>query len=278
MAQATTTLCGSLSLHPVSMGAAMHRAGYAALGLDYSYVPFKVTDVKGALAGMRALGIRGFGVSMPFKLEVIPELDRLDELASRIGAVNTIVNDGGVLTGYNTDASGAVRALSEALPLAGQRVCLIGAGGAARAVAYALCAEGLDVHIVNRTLEGAQRLATELRDRYGWRASSGGTADLSELGAFSALVNASSAGMVEYGAASPVPAQALHRDLVVMDIVYKPLETELLADAERVGATIVHGGRMLLYQACRQFELYTGRPAPVADMDRALSAHIAPHL
>jgi shikimate dehydrogenase len=278
MAQATTTLCGSLSLHPVSMGAAMHRAGYAALGLDYSYVPFKVTDVKGALAGMRALGIRGFGVSMPFKLEVIPELDHLDELASRIGAVNTIVNDGGVLTGYNTDASGAVRALSEALPLAGQRVCLIGAGGAARAVAYALCAEGLDVHIVNRTPEGAQRLATELRDRYGWRASSGGTADLSELRAFSALVNASSAGMVEYGAASPVPAQALYRDLVVMDIVYKPLETELLADAERVGATLVHGGRMLLYQACRQFELYTGRPAPVADMDRALSAHIAPRL
>ena len=276
MAQATPTLCGSLSLHPVSMGAAMHRAGYAALGLDYSYVPFKVTDVKGALTGMRALGIRGFGVSMPFKLEVIPELDRLDELAARIGAVNTIVNDEGVLTGHNTDAFGSVRALSEVLPLAGQRVCLIGAGGAARAVAYAFCAEGLDVHIVNRTAEHAERLATELRERSGWTASAGALADLSDLTSFAALVNASSAGMVEYGAASPVPAQALHRDLVVMDIVYKPLQTELLTNAKRVGAKTVHGGRMLLYQACRQFELYTGHAAPVAAMDAALAAHIQP--
>jgi shikimate dehydrogenase len=259
------------------MGAAMHRAGYAALGLDYSYVPFKVTDVKGALVGMRALGIRGFGVSMPFKLEVIPELDHLDELAARIGAVNTIVNDGGVLTGHNTDAFGAVRALSEVLPFAGQRVCLIGAGGAARAVAYAFCAEGLDVHIVNRTADQAHRLASELRDRHGWRASAGGLGELSDLSAFAALVNASSAGMVEYGAASPVSAQAIHRDLIVMDIVYKPLETELLMIAERAGAKTVHGGRMLLYQACRQFELYTGRPAPVAEMDRALAAHIGRH-
>jgi shikimate dehydrogenase len=256
------------------MGAAMHRAGYAALGLDYAYVPFKVTDVKGALAGMRALGIRGFGVSMPFKLEVIPELDRLDELAHRIGAVNTIVNDAGVLTGHNTDASGAVRALSEALQFAGQRVCLIGAGGAARAVAYALCSEGLSVHVVNRSAGGAERLATELRDQHGFGATAGALSEVTDLRPFAALVNASSAGMVEYGAASPVAAQALHRDLVVMDIVYKPLQTTLLSDAKRVGARTVHGGRMLLYQACRQFELYTGREAPVAAMDEALCAHI----
>ncbi|HMJ13050.1 MAG TPA: shikimate dehydrogenase [Polyangiaceae bacterium] len=273
MAQPTTILCGSLSLHPVSLGAAMHRAGYSALGLDYSYVPFKISDVKGALTGMRALGIRGFGVSMPFKLEVIPELDHLDELAARIGAVNTIVNDAGVLTGYNTDASGAARALGEVLPFAGQRICLIGAGGAARAVAYALCSEGLSVHIVNRTAAGAERLAGELRDRYGWPASAGSLAELADLRSFAALVNASSAGMLEYGADSPVPAQTLHRDLVVMDIVYKPLRTTLIESAERAGARTVHGGRMLLHQACRQFELYTGQCAPVAEMDRALCAH-----
>src|ERR1700688_4199915 len=110
---APVTLCGSLSLHPVSTGAAMHLAGYRALGLAFTYVPFKVTDLAGALTGMRALGIRGFGVSMPFKQDVVPLLDALDPLAARIGAVNTVVNDGGRLTGYNTDALGAVRALEE---------------------------------------------------------------------------------------------------------------------------------------------------------------------
>src|SRR6187455_1204858 len=99
----TTLLCGSISLQPASLGAAMHNAAYRALGLDYAYVPFKVSDVAGALGGMRALGIRGFGVSAPYKLTVIPLLDALDPLARRIGAVNTIVNDDGMLTGYNTD-------------------------------------------------------------------------------------------------------------------------------------------------------------------------------
>src|SRR5262245_32187926 len=109
----TLTLCGSLSLHPVSLGAVMHAAGYQALDLPFVYVPFRVTDLTGALAGMRALGIRGLGVSMPYKQAVMPLLDALSPLAERIGAVNTIVNDDGRLTGHNTDCLGAVRALEE---------------------------------------------------------------------------------------------------------------------------------------------------------------------
>src|SRR4051794_16658805 len=104
------TLCGSLSLHPVGTGAAMHLAAYRALDLPFTYVPFRVTDLPGAVTGMRALGIRGCGVSMPFKQDVIPLLDAIDPLAARIGAVNTLVNDGGRITGHNTDAIGAARA------------------------------------------------------------------------------------------------------------------------------------------------------------------------
>jgi shikimate dehydrogenase len=248
---------------------AMHRAGYEALGLPFTYVAFKCEDLDGALRGMRALGIRGFGVSMPFKLDVIPLLDRLDELTARIGAVNTIVNDEGVLTGYNTDASGSARALREATAIIGRRAVVLGAGGAARAVAHALVQEGAVVHLVNRTREKAEALAREIG------ATAGGLEDLRDLAGVGALVNCSSAGMTEYGADSPVPESALTPETVVMDIVYKPIKTKLLQTAERRGCTTVHGGRMLLYQACGQFELYTGRAAPVEAMDAALGRAMA---
>ena len=144
------TICGSLSLHPVSLGRAMHEAGYRALSLPWMYAPFACRDVAGALAGVRALSIRGVGVSMPFKLDVLPHLDALSPLAARIGAVNTIVNDAGTLTGHNTDAIGARRALEEVTALAGKRVLLLGAGGAARAVAVAIAEAGAVLVIANR--------------------------------------------------------------------------------------------------------------------------------
>jgi shikimate dehydrogenase len=268
--EATPTLCGSLSLHPVSFGARMHTAGYRALGLPFSYHPFAVKDdLEGALRGMRALGIRGFGVSMPFKVEVLRWLDRVDAQAARIGAVNTIVNDAGVLTGYNMDASGAVRALEEVTSIADRRIVVIGAGGAARAVVHALSDAGGRVHVVNRT----PSKASELAQRVGASVTAGGLEQLVDLSAFDVLVNCSSAGMSEYGD-SPVPAESLRAGLVVMDIVYKPIRTELVLQAERRGARAVHGGRMLLHQACRQFELYTGRPAPLEAMNAALEAAI----
>src|SRR6185503_19793813 len=115
--------CGSLSLHPSPLGAAMHLAVYRALELPFTYVPFAVTELGGAIHGMRALGIRGYGISMPYKQAVIPLLDALDPLAATIGAVNTVVNDGGRLTGHNTDCAGAIRALG---PVTGARVLLLG--------------------------------------------------------------------------------------------------------------------------------------------------------
>ena len=267
-------LCGSLSKHPVNLGAAMHNAGYKALGLNFVYVPFAVSDdLAGAIAGMRALGIRGFGISMPFKVDVIPLLDRLDPLASQIGAVNTIVNDGGELCGHNTDAWGVSRALQEAMSLRGRSALIIGAGGAARAVAFSLVRVGMRLHIVNRTEARAHSLADALSQPD--RVSSGSLASISAHRDVDAFINCSSATMQEFGGRSPVPDGLLTKRHVVMDIVYKPVQTALLRQAQRAGAKTLHGGRMLLHQAARQFELYTGRGAPLSAMDEALQQAVA---
>lgn len=270
MPSSPITLCGSLSLHAVSLGATLHAAGYRALGLDFAYVPFAIErdELASALDAMRALKIRGFGVSMPFKLDVIPLLDALDPMAARIGAVNTIVNDAGRLVGYNTDAPGSARALGEAMELADRRVLVLGAGGAARAVVHALADRSMHVAIANRTREKASALADDVNRSQ--PAHPVRAVDALELDAYDALVNCTSQTMAEYGGASPVASEAIPPNLVVMDIVYKPVQTALVKAAEARGARAVHGGRMLLYQAARQFELYTGRTAPLDAMHAAL--------
>jgi len=265
---ARLTLCGSLSLHPVSLGAAMHLAGYQALHLPFTYVPFAVTDLEGAIRGMRALGIRGLGISMPFKQAVMPLLDELDPVAGTIGAVNTVVNEGGRLVGHNTDWIGAIRAVEEQVPVAGARVLLIGAGGAARAIAFGVKERGGKLVIANRDVEKARSLAAETG------AEAKGLEELERAGDHDIVINATSAGMVEVETRSLVPEEALREGITVMDIVYKPIETELLKAAARRGARAIHGGRMLLHQAARQFELYTGREAPLTSMDEALTAQI----
>lgn len=262
------TLCGSLSRHAVGTGAAMHLAGYRALDLPFTYVPFEGTDLAGAIAGVRALGIRGLGISMPFKLEVMGLCDVIDPAAARIGAVNTVVNDGGVLTGYNTDAEGAATALAEAREIDGARLLLLGAGGAAKAIAHAMSSRGARVTIANRSVDKARAIAEAIGG------SAAGFEEAARAGEYDVIVNATSMGMREVDPRSPVPEEALRPGLVVMDIVYKPIETELVRAARRRGAVAIHGGRMLLHQAARQFELYTRVAAPLAAMEAALTAQI----
>ncbi len=263
-----------MSLHRSPLGAAMHTAGYAALGLPFVYVPFEVgtADVAAALAGVRALGLRGLGVSYPHKQAVLPHLDAVDDVARRIGAVNTIVNDrvDGVarLTGHNTDWVGAVRALSEVCTLDGARVLLLGAGGAASAIAHGLADARARVTLANRSLARGTALAHATGSvAIAW-------SDVARVGPIDVLVNATPLGMADVDPQSPVPEDVLRPGLVVMDVVYKPIETRLLAAARARGATVVHGGRMLLHQAARQFELYTGHDAPLDAMDAALRAAI----
>jgi shikimate dehydrogenase len=271
----------------------MHLAGYRARGLPFTYVPFGITDLEGAIRGMRALGIRGLGISMPFKQAILPMLDELDPIAARIGAVNTVVNEGGRLIGHNTDWIGALRALeeprgvssdagadppprSDQTPALGAqtRVLLIGAGGAARAIAFGVRERGASLCIANRDVAAARALA----DDVGGEAS--GLDELARAGDYDVVINATSVGMREADPRSLVPDEALSPRgrsgaLTVMDIVYKPIETELIRAARRRGASVIHGGRMLLHQAARQFELYTGVGAPLDAMDEALREQIA---
>jgi shikimate dehydrogenase len=248
----------------------MHEAGYRELGLAWRYMPFEVdsTTLAEAVASMRPLRIRGLGISMPFKESVLSMLDRIEERARRIGAVNTIVNESGTLVGHNTDWLGAVRALEEVRGLRGARALVLGAGGAARAVAFGLLEREASVTLCNRTSDRARTLGDALGVRsVEWEARR-------DTASYDIVVNASSLGMRDVDPASPLPRESLGSGLVVMDIVYKPIETAFVKDAREREATVIHGGRMLLHQAAAQFELYTGVSAPLEAMNTALMAHL----
>jgi shikimate dehydrogenase len=265
-------LCGSVSRLAGPLGRSLHEAGYRALGLAFTYVPFEVADLAGAITGMRALGIRGLGVSQPYKQQVMGLLDSIEPLAKRIGAVNTVVQTEHVLVGHNTDWLGATRALEEVRPLRDARVLLVGAGGAARAIAFGLGDRGARTTIANRDRAKATALAGEPG------AIGAGLDETARAADYDVIVNATPLGQRDDATrtepVSPVPAEALRAGQVVMDIVYKPVRTRLIEAARSRGATAIHGGRMLLHQAAAQFELYTGRPAPLKAMEAALQAAI----
>lgn len=209
-------LCGSLSRVASPLGRSMHEAGYRELGLAFAYVPFEVRDLERAMDGMRGLGIRGFGVSQPFKQAVMRLVDSLDPVAKRIGAVNTVVNDGERLVGHNTDWIGAVRALEEACSLSGARVLLVGAGGAARAIAFGLREREARITITNRNEKKATQLAAETG------AAHAPLSEVSRAGDYDVVVNATSCGQSDVGAESIIPERTIRSGMIVMDIVYKP--------------------------------------------------------
>ena len=252
-----------------SLSPPMHEAGYEALDLDAHYVTFEPAQDAGgaAISAAETLAVDGLNVTIPFKQAVFEAVDPAP-LAERIGAVNTVDFSGETPRGYNTDAVGAVRALTHhGVALEGTAV-VVGAGGAGRAVAFGLADEGLAVRVANRTESTATALATEVEGATGH-----GLDDLETLLADAdVLVNCTSVGMDED--ATPVPASALHGDLAVLDAVYSPIETRLLRDAAAAGATTVDGAWMLLYQGVEAFELWTGETAPVEAMNRALRARL----
>ncbi len=249
-----------------SLSPLIHNVGYQALGIKYFYVPFQVKDIKQAIESVRALGIRGVSITLPHKTKAIKYVDKVDPLAEEIGAINTIVNDDGVLTGYNTDGNGALKALKEVTTLGGKKAVLVGSGGAASAIAVGLKKNNVKLVVLNRTEDKARKLATKVKAE-----DSGGLEKLWEISSADILINATSVGMWPEVNQSIIPKELLHDRLTAFDIVSNPKETKLLAEARERGCAIVYGYKMLLYQAARQFELFTGLKAPLAAMESALT-------
>lgn len=261
---AKTTLYGVFG-NPVahSLSPAMHNAAFGTAGLNAVYLAFGVTDAKGAVAAMRSLSMGGASVTIPHKSAVMDHLDGVDDTARAIGAVNTIVNREGTLLGYNSDVDGAMRALEEKGTIMGKKVAMIGAGGAARAIGYGVRQKGGTLVIANRSASKGEALAQELGAVFCPLPE----LDLSDV---DILVNATSVGMVPNTGELPLSVSSLTARTLVMDIVYNPLATALLVAARAKGCPTVDGTAMFVYQAARQFELWTGLAAPAELMRRTV--------
>ncbi|MFC1592969.1 shikimate dehydrogenase [Candidatus Omnitrophota bacterium] len=270
-----TKLCGVIG-DPIehTMSPAIHNAAFNKMGIDYLYVPFYVKSegLGKAIEGMKALNIRGLNITIPHKVTVIPFLDKLDPLAEQIGAVNTIVNDGGVLSGYNTDATGFLQALLENdTEPKGKNVVILGAGGASRAISFILAERGANLVILNRQLEmdWAEELAGRISEVFRKEVEA---LELNQknllrvLETADIMVNATSIGMTPNIDETLVAAELLKPGLTVFDIVYNPVKTRLLREAETAGAETIGGLDMLVWQGALAFEKWTGIKAPVEVM------------
>lgn len=270
-----TGLLGSPVSH--SMSPLMHNESFRALGLDYVYLCFEVGEdtLPAAVSGLKAAGIRGFNLTMPNKNKIMELIDQLSPAAELIGAVNTVVNDDGVLTGYNTDGIGFMQSVRDAgYEITGETMTLLGAGGAATAIAAQAALDKVkEIRIfarpTSRFYERIRTLTDKINETTDCRASLYDNADQNALkdsiDSSKILVNATSVGM------PPDTSQSLitdpcyfHRDLIVSDIIYEPRRTRLLTLAESAGCQTMNGLYMLLYQGAEAFRLFTGHEMPVA--------------
>jgi shikimate dehydrogenase len=265
--------------HPVghSLSPAMHNAAFAAKNLDYVYVAHDVhpDQLAAAMSGIRALGYRGLSVTIPHKIAAMALVDCVDEVAKRVGCINTVIYEDGRLKGYNSDGLGALGALRSAnSDPRGEDVVIVGTGGAARAIAMTLALEAPPrrISLLGIVPTELQKLVSDL-SAVGTTAVDGLELTAQNLSArlksARFLLQTTPVGMAPNVDASPVPAELLHRDLVVFDAVYTPRVTRLLRDAKSAQATTVLGLEMFLGQALVQFRLFTGQEPPV-DIMRAV--------
>jgi shikimate dehydrogenase len=271
-----TRVCGVIG-DPIahSLSPVMHNAAFSHLKLDFVFLAFRVkaVDLESAARGVRGLGIRGLNVTMPHKAAVIGFLDEVDSTVKFLGSANTVLNDNGKLLGFNTDGVGALRALKEkGVDPKGKKVVLLGAGGAARAIAFSLAKEVGELCVLNRAAEKAKALADALNGVFGEKVvgdALSASAIQSHLQDADILVNATSVGMHPNVSQSLVAPRWLKPSLCVMDIVYDPVETTLAKDSKAVGARVISGVEMLLYQGAASFEIWTGCVAPIEVMRNA---------
>ena len=269
-------MCGVIG-DPIehTLSPTIHNAAFNHLKLDFVFLAFRVkaADLENAVRGMRGLGIYGLNVTMPHKSTVISFLDEVDPTVQFLGSANTILNKDGKLSGFNTDGVGALKALREnGAELSEKKVLLLGAGGAAKALAFALAEEVGELVVLNRAAEKARELAEALGRMFNKKVVGGSLspdAIAKNLRASDILINATSVGMKPNLSQSIVAPQWLKSDLVVMDIIYDPVETKLARDAKAAGAKVISGVEMLIYQGAASFEIWTGRAAPIEVMRRA---------
>jgi len=265
-----------------SLSPCFQNAAFQHLNLDFVYVAFTVNveNLGNAILGVRSLGIYGLNVTMPHKISVIRYLDYLDERADRIKSVNTILNKDGKLIGYTTDGIGVLNALKyNDVDPKGKKVVILGAGGAARSASYALSEVAGELVILNRTIRRARNLAYKVSELAGVRANVrwGGLTMESlrrEIHEVDILINATPVGMSPDVNETLVDKRLLHPDMVVFDMIYHPLKTRLVREAEEVGAKTINGLSMLIHQGAASFEIWTGVKAPIEVMMKAAEEEI----
>ncbi len=279
---AKTNVCAVIG-NPVehSLSPAIHNAAFQALGLDYVYVAFKVEDIAAAMAGMRALGnFRGLSVTIPHKVSIMERLDEIDEVALSIGSVNTVLKDGGLLKGSSSDGPGALNALRDyGIDPAGKRVLVLGSGGAARAIAFTLATTDrpAEISILGVIPDELDKLARDLKDKTP-ACIKGRLLDDESLrkGAAEAeiIIHCTPVGMSPKTDDTLVPKELLRPEHTVFDVVYNPRQTRLLKDAQSAGCKTIPGLEMFVNQAVVQFELWTGKRAPVDVMRKVVEENL----
>ena len=268
--------------HPVehSLSAIMHNAVFEKLQLDYTYESFDVkpADLDYFMDIAVYQGFIGLNVTIPYKVDILKYIDKVSPEAKMIGAVNTIKFVGGAIYGYNTDGIGCTKALKDAgVSVKDKRVLVLGAGGAARAVAFQCAIEGASLSIANRTMQRAELLAADIEGSLGKKV---GVDDLSpegllsELKGIDILINATSAGMYPHEDAELLPPELIPEKIVVMDIVYNPLETKLLSAARSRGCKTINGVGMLARQGAESLKIWLGIDAPVNVMEDAVISQL----
>lgn len=252
-------LIGKPAAH--SLSPLIHNTGFEEFGVNAVYLVFEPSNLQKTIEGLKEIGVSGFNVTMPFKEKILKELDKIDENAKKIGAVNTVVNEKGKLVGYNTDGLGAMNAILKKTNLTGKRILVLGAGGAATAIVQSI--KGGIVDVAARNKKKAFQLAS-VRKGKGLEIN-----QISSLHQYDILINATPVGMKPQHKKSPIQKNLLHKDLVVFDLVYNPLKTKLLQDAKKKGCITISGVEMLLEQGFIGFKLFTGKDAPEAKIRKA---------
>ena len=268
----TETQIFALFGNPVahSLSPLMHNAAYREMDIRAAYVPFCVNDLAGAVRGIRALGIRGASITIPFKTDIMAMLDHVDDTARTIGAVNTVLNRDGVLYGTNTDWIGLSLVLKAHFAIAGKTFSVLGAGGAARAAVYAVVKGGGTPIVVYRSEERAANLAAQFGCRM---------VPLREIETIEAdcLINTTPVGMFPSCDDSPIECGPLSRFRWVMDTIYNPMETRLLRDARQARCKVISGLDMFVHQGAEQIKLWLNREPPRGVMRQVVTEALASH-